>query len=152
SKLRPPKLKSWLLCLMVGLLVGLGISRARYDLRSYSLLAHFLNPEAIGPILRWETHTVTEQRISFSGNTGSVQGRLYLPNGVTRPAGMVVVHGMHHLGIDEPRLVSFSRAAAGNGFAVFTPEVDALADYRVDAASIATIGESAAWLENRLGR
>jgi len=38
--------------------------------------------------------------------------------------------------------MSFSRAAAGGGFAVLTPEIGALADYHVDAASIATIGES----------
>ena len=64
---------------------------------------------------------------------------------------MVLVHGIHHLGIDEPRLVNFARAAASDGFSVLTPEVTALADYHVDGASIATIGESAAWLEQRLG-
>ena len=71
--------------------------------------------------------------------------------GVAHPPGMVLVHGIHHLGIDEPRLVSFARAAAGSGFAVLTPEVAALADYRVDGSSIATIGESPAWLQQRLG-
>jgi pimeloyl-ACP methyl ester carboxylesterase len=34
---------------------------------------------------------------------------------------------------------------------VLTPQVAALADYHVDADSIATIGESAAWLERRVG-
>jgi pimeloyl-ACP methyl ester carboxylesterase len=34
---------------------------------------------------------------------------------------------------------------------VVTPEAAALSDYHVDAASIATIGESAAWLDQRLG-
>jgi pimeloyl-ACP methyl ester carboxylesterase len=64
---------------------------------------------------------------------------------------MVVAHGIHHLGMDEPRLVSFSRAMAGSGFAVLTPQLASLADYRVDSDSIATIGESPAWLEARLG-
>jgi pimeloyl-ACP methyl ester carboxylesterase len=64
---------------------------------------------------------------------------------------MVVVPGIHHLGIDEPRLVNFARAAAGSGFMVLTPEIAALADYRVDSASIATIGEAPAWLQQRIG-
>ena len=82
---------------------------------------------------------------------GSVRARLYVPSGVAHPPGMVLVHGIHHLGIDEPRLVSFARAAAGEGFAVLTPEIAALADYHVDASSIATIGESPAWLQQHLG-
>ncbi len=64
---------------------------------------------------------------------------------------MVLVHGIHHLGIDEPRLVNFARAAAGDGFFVLTPEIAALADYHVDSASVGTIGESAAWLQQKLG-
>jgi pimeloyl-ACP methyl ester carboxylesterase len=64
---------------------------------------------------------------------------------------MILVHGIHHLGIDEPRLMNFARAATSNGFAVLTPEIAALADYHVDGASISTIGESTAWLQQRLG-
>ena len=73
------------------------------------------------------------------------------PVGVKHPRGMVAVHGIHHLGMDEPRLVGFAKAVAGSGLAVLTPQIDSLADYHVDAASIAMIGESAAWLDNRLG-
>jgi hypothetical protein len=54
--------------------------------------------------------------------------------------------------MDEPRLMSFARAAAGEGFAVLTPEIVSLADYRVDPTSIQTIGDSAIWLEKRLER
>jgi dienelactone hydrolase len=78
--------------------------------------------------------------------------RLYLAVGVAHPRGMVAVHGIHHLGMDEPRLVSFARAAAGSGLAVLTPQIDALADYHVDGASISSIGDSAVWLDQRLGR
>jgi pimeloyl-ACP methyl ester carboxylesterase len=131
--------------------LGFGINHLRYDLRSYSVLAHFLDPHASGPLLRWEADAVTTQEITISAANGPVRARLYLPDGVAHPPGMVVVHGIHHLGIDEPRLMSFSRALAGGGFAVLTPEIGALADYHVDAASIATIGESPAWLQARLG-
>jgi pimeloyl-ACP methyl ester carboxylesterase len=81
---------------------------------------------------------------------GSVRCRLYLPTGIAHPQGMVLLHGIHHLGIDEPRLVSFARSAAANGFEVLTPELADLADYHVDVGSISTIGESAAWLEQHL--
>jgi pimeloyl-ACP methyl ester carboxylesterase len=64
---------------------------------------------------------------------------------------MVAVHGIHHLGMDEPRLVGFAKAVAGSGLAVLTPQVDSLADYHVDRDSIGIIGESAVWLGDRLG-
>ncbi len=47
---------------------------------------------------------------------------------------------MHELGINEPRLVSFARSLAASGFFVMTPQVQGLADYRVEAESAAVIG------------
>jgi pimeloyl-ACP methyl ester carboxylesterase len=138
-------------CLLTVVVLSFGIYSLRYDLRSYSFLSHFINPQATGPLLRWESHAITTQEVNLAMTGGNARGRLYLPTGVTHPPGMIVVPGIHHLGIDEPRLINFSRAASGSGFAVLTPEVAALADYRVDASSIPTIGESAGWLENHLG-
>ena len=132
-------------------LLGFGLNALRYDLRSYSLLVHFLNPQASGLFLRLETRPVETLEIAIPGARGDFRARLYTPIGISHPPGMIVVHGIHHLGIDEPRLMGFARAAAGSGFAVLTPEVAALADYRVDGDSIATIGESAAWLQKQLG-
>jgi pimeloyl-ACP methyl ester carboxylesterase len=143
--------QSWLLWLLLLGVLGAGINYLRYDLRSYSLLTHFVDPQASGPLLSMETNQVTTQEVILPLANGPVPGRLYLPRGVARPPGMVVVHGGHHLGIDEPRLMSFSRAVAGSGFAVLTPELSSLADYHVDASSIATIGESPKWLEQHLG-
>jgi pimeloyl-ACP methyl ester carboxylesterase len=147
---RQGNLKSALLWLCFFVLLSFAVYRLRYDLRSYSLLTHFLDPQASGPLLRWETYAVTTQEVALPGTSGPTRARLYLPSGLVHPPGMVVLHGIHHLGIDEPRLMSFSRAAAGGGFAVLTPEIGALADYHVDAASIATIGESPGWLQLRL--
>ena len=120
------------------------------ELRSYSLLAHFLNPQASGSLLRWETRAVSTEDMVLPIAGGFIRARLYLPVGLEHPPGMVVLHGVHRLGIDEPRLMNFSRAAAGSGFAVLTPEIEALADYRVDGSAIATIGESPGWLQHRL--
>jgi dienelactone hydrolase len=133
-------------------LAGIAWNFLRYDLRSYVLLTHFAEPHASGPILNWQSYVVTSELISIPLAQGSLPARLYLPVGVAHPRGMVAVHGIHHLGMDEPRLVNFAQALAGSGLAVLTPQIDSLADYHVDRASVASIGESAAWLDRRLAR
>jgi pimeloyl-ACP methyl ester carboxylesterase len=133
------------------LLLAAAIYALRYDLRSYVFLTQFLDPRASGLLVRLEEHGVDAQELTLSTTRGPVRARLYTPRGVAHPPGMVLVHGIHHLGIDEPRLVNFAHAAASNGFSVLTPEIAALADYHVDGASIGTIGESTAWLQERLG-
>ncbi len=128
----------------------LGLNRLRYELRSYALLTHFVDPQASGPLLQFETNGVSAEDVTIETKNGSVPGRVYLPVGVAKPHGIVVLPGIHHLGIYDPRFVSFSRALAASGFSVLTPVLASLADYHVDAASIPTIGESPAWLERRL--
>ena len=62
-----------------------------------------------------------------------------------------MLHGVHHLGIDEPRLEAFATAMASCGIRVLTPELPDIKDYHVDASSIRTIGESARWFARRSG-
>jgi pimeloyl-ACP methyl ester carboxylesterase len=145
---------SWARVLAVWLALALVIAAIHYfpsDLRAYAVLARFADPDAKGPLLWFETHAVTAEEVSIPTADGPLRARLYIPAGVKHPKGMVAVHGIHHLGIDEPRLISFAKALAGSGIAVLTPQIDSLADYHVDAASVADIGESAVWLDNRLG-
>ena len=130
--------------------IAVGIYLLRFELRSAAFLIQFLDPRAKGLLVRLERHAFDTQELTFSTSQGPVLARLYVPRGVSHPPGMVLVHGIHHLGMDEPRLVNFARAAASDGFSVLTPEVTALADYHVDGASIDTIGESSAWLQDRL--
>jgi pimeloyl-ACP methyl ester carboxylesterase len=150
--LRPPSRFKFFSVLLVPIfLVAAGIYALRYELRSYVFLIQFLDPHASGLLVRIEEHGVDTRDVVLPTTQGPVRARLYEPRGVAHPPGMLVVHGMHHLGIDEPRLENFARAAASDGFSVLTPEIAALADYHVDGASIGTIGESADWLEQRLG-
>jgi pimeloyl-ACP methyl ester carboxylesterase len=139
------------IALLLIFLFGVGIYALRYELRSAALLIQFLSPQASGLLVRLEQHQLDEQDVVIPSAQGSVRGRMYIPRGIAHPRGMVLVPGIHHLGIDEPRLVNFAHAVAGSGFSVLTPEVAALSDYHVDGASISTIGESAAWLQQRLG-
>ena len=128
-----------------------GIYSLRYELRATVFLTQFLNPHASGILVRLVRREVDTREVTLSTAQGPVRARLYAPRGISHPPGMVLVHGIHHLGMDEPRLVNFARAAAGSGLSVLTPEVAALADYHVDGASIGTIGESTAWLQQQLG-
>ncbi len=73
----------------------------------------------------------------------TIPARIYLPRGVGSAPGIVVVHGMHELGINEPRLVNFARSLAASGFFVMTPQVPGIADYRVQAESADLIGTAA---------
>ncbi len=78
--------------------------------------------------------------------SGPVRARLYTPKGNPNAPGLVVLHGVHHLGMDEPRMIAFASAMASCGLRVLTPELPGIKDYHVDADTIATIGDSAAWL------
>jgi pimeloyl-ACP methyl ester carboxylesterase len=64
---------------------------------------------------------------------------------------MVIFHGVHHLGIDEPRLMGFARAMASCGIRVLTPELPGIKDYHVSRDSVRTIGESAKWYAGQTG-
>jgi pimeloyl-ACP methyl ester carboxylesterase len=149
SKTQRSRAWAWLIAFALVAAAAASASYLRCDLQSYSLLVHFADPQASGPLLRWETKAISTQNVTIPTASGTISARLYLPMGAAHAPGMVVAHGIHHLGMDEPRLVSFARAVAGEGYAVLTPQITSLADYRVDPTSIATIGESAVWLEQR---
>jgi pimeloyl-ACP methyl ester carboxylesterase len=76
---------------------------------------------------------------------------MYTPVNHPDAPGMVVVHGVHYLGMDEPRLEAFASAMAGCGLRVLTPELPDIKDYRIGASSIASIGDTAAWMTQASG-
>jgi dienelactone hydrolase len=80
---------------------------------------------------------------------GAMRARLYRPAGGRSGSGVVVAHGVHFRGIDEPRLVAFSRALAGSGLVVLTPELADLADYRITPEGAERIAESVRWFAKR---
>ena len=125
--------------------LGLAISPVTSHVRAASLLAHFAAtaPRAIA---------VDESFTEAGPAASDFRARWYLPRGVRDAPGLLLVHGVHHLGVDEPRLVRFARALAESGILVMTPEIRELADYHVDPRSIATIGEAARRLRERTVR
>src|SRR5438874_1832621 len=63
-----------------------------------------------------------------------------------------MVVNIHHLKINEPRLVNFARAFATDDIAVLTPEPPDIADYRITPQAIEVIGRSAQDLSHRLAK
>ena len=106
-------------------------------------------------IARGVTVQVTTEDLDFAVDAPSgpqmVRARLYLPQGRANAPAMVVFHGVHHLGIDEPRLTAFATAMASCGMRVLTPELPGIKDYHVSEESVRTIGESAKWYAARTG-
>ena len=125
-------------------LVLLGWHPARSHLRAASLLARFseddaaTTPSFVADLIR---HPTSERDTTIAGT----RARLYVPSDLpdSEAPGLVLVHGVHWKGIDDPRLQHFARTLAASGLAVLTPQIQELTDYRVDPASIVTIGESA---------
>ena len=102
--------------------------------------------QPIGRLLRDEaTEAVSQQDTTIATPQGNIRARLYLPAKHPDAPGLVVFHGVHHLGIDEPRLEAFAQAMAASGLNVLTPELPDIKDYRVGEKSIDTIGQSAVW-------
>ena len=121
-------------------------------LRAAGLLLRIQDPNQSGSLVRFRTYPVEERLTTIETSSGAIPARLYIPQGADHAPGMVIVHGVHHLGIEEPRLVRFARAVSSSGIQVLTPQLASLADYQIDNQSIAVIGDSVRRLSSDLGQ
>lgn len=106
-------------------------------------------PNALRPIAALP---VTTRTITISSAAGAVPARLYSPLNRPDAPGLVIVPGIHYLGMDEPRLVAFARSMAGCDLRVLTPELPGSRDYRIVPADVQAIGNSVQWLQRATGR
>jgi len=118
--------------------------------RAAALLLRFAAQGEPQGFARFGMHDVDLEDTEIDTPQGKMRGRYYVPRGVSSPPGIVVCHGVHHLGIDEPRMERFARAIASSGVLVLTPELEELADYRIDRRSVTTIGRAALKLRERV--
>ena len=95
---------------------------------------------------------IDETALLLETPNGPTRAKIYSPRGSSGLPGMVVIPGVHHLGVDEPRLQRFARTIAASGVTVMTPEIKELTDYRIEPKSIATIGAAATELASRVHR
>lgn len=103
------------------------------------------------PVRAVTDSNVLTQDVAIPTASGTLRGRLYSPAGMSHAPGMVIVHGVHHLGMNEPRLELFASAMASCGLQVLTPELPAIADYRIGPESVSAIGESTRWFAQQTG-
>ncbi len=94
---------------------------------------------------------ISTEDIQFPSDAGVVHARLYLPENKPNAPTLIVLHGVHHLGMDEPRLMAFAAAMASCGLRVLTPQLPGIKDYHVDRSSVQVIGESAKWFAQKTG-
>jgi pimeloyl-ACP methyl ester carboxylesterase len=120
--------------------------------RAAAVLSRVQAPQHPGRLANLSAHPIEEVLTEVSTPSGPIRARLYIPKDLPHTPGMVLVHGVHHLGIEEPRLVAFARALASSGIRVLTPELLSLADYQVDRTSIDLIGYSARALSAQVGQ
>ena len=117
--------------------IALAWTPASRHARAARLLTSLTAPPIDSSALRVEESSVTSSGVA-------VPVVRYEPRGVADAPGVVLVHGVHHLGMREPRLVAFARALAGAGLRVVTPDIDALRGFRIDASGVPLIGDVAA--------
>ena len=166
QRLPPPRTKENPLRRRLLYLTLLSAGLAIFALASWSSVRAHLQAMAVLKILGGQqvpwllSETVAEPirtvDMSFSVPLGDrqaqvVRAREYVPADKANAPALVLFHGVHHLGIDEPRLEAFATSMARCGIRVLTPELPDIKDYHVDASSIRTIGESAKWFANQTG-
>jgi pimeloyl-ACP methyl ester carboxylesterase len=140
-----------LAALCLALLAAIGSPFIHAHLQSAALLDLILGDKPSWLMLHTITDPVTEQNLQFSTPSGLVQARLYTPVDHPNAPGLVIYHGVHHYGIDEPHLVAFARVLSACGLRVLTPELPGIRDYLIDPSAITQIGDSTQWFSRRTG-
>lgn len=134
---------------LVVVLATLAWPFTREHLQAVAVLRQVSGQQVPGIVTKIVTVPVRVEDIRFPTATGLVRARLYLPEVPHNAPGLIVLHGVHHQGIDEPKLMSFAAAMASCGLQVLTPELPGIKDFHIDHDSVKVIGESAQWFAQR---
>jgi dienelactone hydrolase len=112
-------------------LAGYVLSVSRYG-RTIGLLlrAARVDVPTLRPVARWQTSAVTESERTLSSRRGTLRARVYTP-AIIRTRPLLLMGGVHALGIDEPRLRHFASEIARSGTVVVTPELPDLLSYLI---------------------
>ena len=155
---RPPQRRKThpLLGTAVTLLVVVALSLVlwpilRVHLQAAAVLKLLAN-QSVPEGLRWTVNNrVAVDDMTVPTSSGLIRARFYTPLQHPNAPAIMLLHGVHHLGIDDPRMLAIAAAMSACGLRVMTPELPDIKDYHVGASSIAVIGESAEWLAHETG-
>jgi len=121
---------------LVALLLFAGVSAARPYARALSLIVRAADMGgSVEAFANGRARAITiEPARAIPTRHGDVPSRLYRPDGpFTRT--VLLVPGIHAMGIDEPRLTALARDLAGSGVAVMTMALPDLQQYEITPRS-----------------
>ncbi|MEM9189177.1 MAG: alpha/beta hydrolase [Myxococcota bacterium] len=126
-----------------GLLVQVGACGLWYPpiddhLRAAAFLLRFEGSEDVEGLAGYGLHDIDEREAGWERG----RARYYEPMRDDAPA-LLLVHGIHPQGIDEPRFVQFARSLASSGIRVMTPELPTLTEFRVSDEAVPIIAAAA---------
>jgi dienelactone hydrolase len=91
-------------------------------------------------------HAVTVMpRRTIPTRSGEVPARLYRPDGSSSRS-VLLIPGIHSMGIDEPRLTALAKDLAGSGVMVMTMALPDLQHYQLTVRSTDVIEDVASWM------
>lgn len=93
---------------------------------------------------------IVESRVEIPGPDRRIPAKLLVPGGGYRRA-VLLVHGVHWKGYDEPRLLRFASTLCAMGFAVLVPDLEDLGRYELEPRAVDEIEASALWLLDESG-
>jgi acetyl esterase/lipase len=91
---------------------------------------------------------VVEPRHQVSTRYGDVAARLYVPDGTSRRT-VLLVPGIHSMGIEEPRLTALADDLAGAGVKVMAMALPDLQAYRITPRATDVIEDAVTWMSKR---
>ncbi len=134
------------------LLVVLAIPFTKAHLQAITVLDLVANKPVPAPLRNLSVEPITTRELAIPSSAGTpIRARLYAPTAHPDAPALVVLHGVHYLGMNEPRLIAFASAMASCGLRVLTPELPDIKDYHVGASSVATIGDAVTWMTRNNG-
>ena len=144
-------MRGWLIVVVTAVICFSGWPYARQHLQAVAVLRVVGDQPVPWALSKVAMEPVRMEEIHFATPDGVVRARIYTPVKHPSAPGMVILHGIHYLGMDEPRLMRFASAMAGCGLRVLTPELPGIKDYHVDPDSVRIIGDSAKWFHQQTG-
>jgi len=141
----------WLIVLLaVATILALAWYPTYAHLRAIAVLLRIESSQAQGFFANRGIHPIKAEDATFASDTRTLHTRLYLPTDIKRAPALVIVHGVHHLGYNEPRLIRFAKAMSGAGLVVSTPNLPEVAGYEIKPVSIDEIAAAATDLAQRM--
>ena len=109
-----------------------------------AVLAQITGQHALDPLARRVLLPIQQRDMRLTLDDETIRARRYTPvrSGAHLP-GVVLLHGVHARGIDEPHLVAFARSLAAGGLDVLTPELPELLRYRLGLRTVEDIRQLA---------